>query len=487
MKRTKSSTIILFNCVKLGILLHIFLNNSFPIFLFCSCIGFLGFHLLLKLKGLSALTGNEPMYFIDKNRNCIVPGCLLFSEMDIAEVRNTVGQLALKKGKQNFRRTVKCFLGEYYWHKELSPEQLDLKQHIYDSTSGRTFEDMKQLGDYTASKLNLPMDLNKPLWDMEVFHGVFGNNCAVVVRLHHCIGDGISVLISLLENADDYKGIIQKMPKPASFLFKIAFILGFPLLFLSFLWKNATFALSKADDNILKREKNTYISHASISERFPLEKLKMVGKKLKVTINEFLTGVIMLGMREYFEENKDGKVIENSIQMIFPASIREELAPNSEIEVNNRVSGITLQCSLPPIQNVLEDGIKLMIQLKHKTKPLKNTIMPIVAFSILEITMRLFPSFLVTPAFSLADKCSFIFTNIAASKQQLHFNSTVLKEIFLFVPNFGNISVGVGVISYGEGIRITANSDLNSMKNPHQFIQIIEKFMKQYLEAYASD
>jgi hypothetical protein len=46
-----------------------------------------------------------------------------------------------------------------------------------------------------------PLDFSRPLWDMHLIEGV-GEGCALLVRLHHCIADGIALVRLMLTLTD---------------------------------------------------------------------------------------------------------------------------------------------------------------------------------------------------------------------------------------------------------------------------------------------
>ena len=50
-----------------------------------------------------------------------------------------------------------------------------------------------------------PLDRGKPLWDMYLIDGP-GSGSAVIVRMHHCIADGIALARVMLSLADPAPG-----------------------------------------------------------------------------------------------------------------------------------------------------------------------------------------------------------------------------------------------------------------------------------------
>src|SRR3954447_16517831 len=60
-----------------------------------------------------------------------------------------------------------------------------------------------ELQRYVSSLLGHPLDRSRPLWEMHYLSGYAGGGCAVVVRMHHCIADGMSLSRLVMSLPDD--------------------------------------------------------------------------------------------------------------------------------------------------------------------------------------------------------------------------------------------------------------------------------------------
>jgi len=81
--------------------------------------------------------------------------------------------------------------------------EVDLNDHIFESTLPAPAND-ETLGEAVAGILSKPLDRSKPLWRLDVIHGVPGRT-AVVITLHHAAADGIAaseVLAAILDARD---------------------------------------------------------------------------------------------------------------------------------------------------------------------------------------------------------------------------------------------------------------------------------------------
>ena len=72
---------------------------------------------------------------------------------------------------------------------EYDPD-FDVHNHIREVTLRRGTE--KDLQATAAAILGTTMDRQRPLWDFTLVHGLRGDRTAIVVRIHHCLADGIA-------------------------------------------------------------------------------------------------------------------------------------------------------------------------------------------------------------------------------------------------------------------------------------------------------
>ena len=65
--------------------------------------------------------------------------------------------------------------------------------------------DQRALQEFVAREMAIPLDRSRPLWQLHLVDG-YGPGCALVFRVHHCIGDGIAlarVMLSLTDGDPD--------------------------------------------------------------------------------------------------------------------------------------------------------------------------------------------------------------------------------------------------------------------------------------------
>lgn len=116
-----------------------------------------------------------------------------------AEVKNSV----LLKHPRFCSLMVKHSSGREYWRRT----EVDVDRHVlvFDKplSDDPSISDEDSVNDYLADlSVSSPLNTDKPLWE---FHLLMAHNC-LVFRLHHALGDGISLmsmLLSCCRRADD--------------------------------------------------------------------------------------------------------------------------------------------------------------------------------------------------------------------------------------------------------------------------------------------
>ena len=134
----------------------------------------------------------------------VINSVLLFDEQLDWERLTEVVRQRLVEAYPRFRQRVaegRLPLSAAGW---VDDEDFDLARHMHRRGLPAPGDEaaLKQLAGDLAS---IPLDRGKPLWDMYLIDGPVPG-CAVIVRMHHCIADGIAlarVMLSLTDNTPE--------------------------------------------------------------------------------------------------------------------------------------------------------------------------------------------------------------------------------------------------------------------------------------------
>src|SRR5271155_113440 len=87
----------------------------------------------------------------------------------------------------------------------------DLSRHVRRAAVPRPGDDTELFG-VVADVLERRLDRDRPLWECWVIEGLKGNQWAMLMKIHHCMADGISAIRILTRLCDDIDGDVFAAP-----------------------------------------------------------------------------------------------------------------------------------------------------------------------------------------------------------------------------------------------------------------------------------
>ena len=124
----------------------------------------------------------------------IINGVLLFEDtIDFEELKDILAERFVAKYERFRQRVVVGSGGRLYWEDD---PHFDIRAHVRRYALPEP-GDIATLQTVVSAIVNEPLDRRKPLWRYMLIENVEGG-CAVLARLHHCIGDGIALIKVLL-------------------------------------------------------------------------------------------------------------------------------------------------------------------------------------------------------------------------------------------------------------------------------------------------
>ena len=273
----------------------------------------------------------------------MITGVMMFDEpLDVVRVKETVGTRMLRH--ERFRQRVReAPLRLTLPHWEDDPH-FDLNAHVH-RVALPAPGDMAALQALVSDLMSTPLNPNRPLWDVHVVDN-FGDKGALVVRLHHCIGDGIALVQVLLGMTDEVPDPAQDTrPKPrardllgqtfvAPVRSSVSSVQKLAGMAVQESWETLThpahavelarqgqavasqwtkqgtdvvaatakLLLTLPDRKTVFRGPCGVSKRVAWSEPFPLDEVKAIGRRLGGTVNDVLLAAISGALRRYLED-----------------------------------------------------------------------------------------------------------------------------------------------------------------------------------------
>ena len=395
----------------------------------------------------------------------------------------------------------------------VTDEQFDIHNHVIRHRLRRKRGQSARaaLQNFAGELTMTPLDRDKPLWQFHLIERYDGGS-ALVARIHHCIGDGIALISVLLSITDDGKDPPQRPPrekhvddgdgdwlsdsvlKPltevavraidatgggvAKTLERIAdpaASLGtVELAKIAYQAVSDVAALALMPDDSPTRLKGKPVGKKRVAwgEPLALDAVKAVSKALNCSINDVLLSCVAGAIGSYLREQGD-----NCDGQDFRAMVPVNLRPMSQAwQLGNRFGLVPL---LLPIGET--HPVRRLLVVRQRMLELKGSYQPLLAFAVLALA-----GLLIKPAQEallglFAKKASAVMTNVPGPTTPLKFCGSTLRQIMVWVPQSGDIGVGVSVLSYGGGVQFGLITDEALCPDPQAIIDRFEPEFDQLL------
>jgi len=353
-----------------------------------------------------------------------------------------------------------------------------------------------------------PLDPRRPLWQMHLIEDFTGDDgqpgSALVVRIHHCIADGIaliSVTMSLVDggaeppkrrrkaqaaSAEDW--IADALIKPFTGLTVKALdlagdgaakslqMLGDPEKIMQsglsgtmdmarvayqLVSDAAALALMPDDSPTRLKGQPGQAKRVAWCPPIPLEEVKAIGKALNCSINDVLLSCVAGAIGGYLRSQGDDPTGQE-IRAMIPVNLR----PMEEAwKLGNRFGLVPL---VLPIGTA--NPVERVYEVRRRMSALKGSTQPILAFAMLAVA-----GLMIKPAQDallnlFGRKTTAVMTNVPGPREQLTLCGARVTQCMFWVPQSGDIGLGVSILSYGGGVQFGVITDTTLCPEPQQII-----------------
>ncbi len=392
-------------------------------------------------------------------------------------------------------------------------DRFDMHRHVVTETLARKPEGREQdaLQDRLAELAMTPLDPDRPLWQFHLVEHYQGGS-AMMVRIHHCIADGIaliSVTQSLvdggsappqrsrkraqrdgLDGAQDwitdtfikpFTGLAVKAIGSAGDGVAGAFDLlaepqkgmdkglagGAEMARVAYQLMRDAAALALMPDDSPTRLKGVPGNKKRVAwcAPIPLEEVRAVGKALNCSINDVLLSCVAGAIGEYLRAHGD-PVKGKEIRAMVPVNLR----PLEDAhKLGNRFG---LAPVVLPIG--LDNPVERVYEVRRRMAQLKGSMQPLLAFGLLAVA-----GLLIKPAQDamlglFSRKTTAVMTNVPGPREKLKFLGSTLEQSLFWVPQSGSVGLGVSILSYGGGVQFGVITDAGLCPDPHRIIDRFE-------------
>lgn len=368
---------------------------------------------------------------------------------------------------------------------------LDLDWHLQEATLPSPGDDAS-LCEFVNRWISTPLDADRPLWQVHLIQN-HNQGSAMLWRLHHCIGDGIALMLAMLSLTDlepdrqtgnplaELFGANPPAPEDAKrhlqqVLPEAVKLLSLPAETLGSIsrWKKGgasvpafgRLALRPPDNRTAFRGSLGVAKRVAWSTPFSMTEIDLIREHLDGTVNDVLTNAVAGGLRRYLEERGELRSRLN-VRAIVPVSLRPLEEMNS---LGNQFGLVFL--SLPV---GIGDTRQRLVEIRRRMGKLKRSFEPVVAMRIMaalgaspqkiqDLVVRIFGT-----------KGTAVLTNVPGPRQQLYFAGRPMKSFMFWVPQSARLGMGLSILSYAGEVRIGVATDAGLVPDPEALVAGMHK------------
>ncbi|HEX8956800.1 MAG TPA: wax ester/triacylglycerol synthase family O-acyltransferase [Burkholderiaceae bacterium] len=448
----------------------------------------------------------------DGNLMMIVSVLMFDRPLDMARFKRTMKRRFLTYGR--FRSKVVQDLAGAWWEEQ----EVELEHHIVQTRlTAKKDESNKPALEAMVGELSATMLApDKPLWQMHVVDNCVGEDGgvrqAVIIRIHHCIADGIAlvgVLLSMFDavrdapdeedNEPEEAAPIEDEDNPWNELLQPVTRTTIQAINLStsvmtkYLWTMAEsnrmiarFAEMAQVGGKLTRDAVKLVAmsedsrtrlkgvpqgakRVAWSEPLPLAEIKAVGKVFGASINDVLMSSVAGAVGAYLREKGDSVPADTELRAMVPVNLRK----SSRREKLGNAFGL-----VPLVLPVgIEDPLARLAEVHARMDELKGGYQALVAMAVLGVLGATPKQVQNEIQNYFARKATAVMSNVPGPQAPLYLAGSRLDQIMFWVPQSGDIGVGVSILSYNGGVQFGIVVDAAIADDPEQ---IIERFAPEF-------
>lgn len=456
----------------------------------------------------------------ESNLMMIVAVLMFDRPMDMARFRHTIETRFLSYSR--FRSSVvQERTGGAWWHEQ----PVDLDYHIVRTRLESSGDDNKAQLERLVSELSAtPLDSDKPLWQFHLVDNCVGEDGRIrqgmIVRIHHCIADGIA-LVGVLLSMFDQKPEGDRRDAPVPVLFQdednpwldvmrpvtkatISAINLSTSLWTKTMWMaadsnkmigrlsgmgnmasrltlDAINLLAMPDDSLTRlKGKPKGAKQVAWSEPLPLDEVKLIGKSLGGSVNDVLMASVTGAIGAYLRAKGDHVPHDTDVRAMVPVNLRKA---GKEQKLGNAFGLVPL---VLPIG--IEDPIARFNEVRRRMNELKSGYQALVAMTLLGVLGSTPKQMQNEIQNYFTKKATAVMSNVPGPQSPLYLAGSQMDQIMFWVPQSGDIGVGVSILSYNGGVQFGLVTDEAIASDPHDIIRrFAPEFEKLVMVALMSD
>ncbi|MGE5765383.1 MAG: WS/DGAT/MGAT family O-acyltransferase [Mycobacterium leprae] len=363
--------------------------------------------------------------------------------------------------------------------------------------------DQEALQTFVGDKMSVPIDKAKPLWHVYFIDG-YGSGCAILVRMHHAVADGMALTQVLLASTDDaedsgdavpddsartrgWTAVLDPLTGPTRAAVGTAWratgsvvtqgrtLVAHPSRIRDLTTAGFDLATLGRDDAVILAKlvftppaaRTAVTGETGIAKRavwsspIPLADVKAVGQATGATVNDVLIAAVTGALRRYLQAH--GTLVDN-VRTFVPFNLRPLDRP-VPVTLGNRFGLVFLDLPVG-----VDDPIARLGEVSRRMTAIKGSQEGVVAFGMLGgVGHSPAPVQKALVDFFTA-KASAVITNVPCPRTPVYVSGVPLAGVMAWVPRSGNTPMGVCIFSYVDKVYVGIAVDAGLVPEPQTIV-----------------
>nr|XP_045608291.1 probable diacyglycerol O-acyltransferase tgs1 [Procambarus clarkii] len=409
--------------------------------------------------GVYAASGMDALFALDSTgaRAAICGVAVLRGQVSVATVRNRLAaritEVQDTRGRfvhAKFRQVVEKRCGVVVW---LPETNFHINNHVRELHQ-RLLDDEDDMLREMSARVNLPFVPGQSKWEVLVapLRNPATDKCcewthtAVIVRFHHTLGDGRSVMRLISTLVDPPPSDI--LPHPATSSCSRASRAAHLLWSLTHVPWVLLRLLKRTDASALHGPRLSGTKFLVWSPPLSLAALKTGRALAGVSVNDLLLAGLAAALCRYFTE--EAREVHPQVITVVPVDLTP---PGTPLVLTNHFS----LCTVPLPTCAMSKRSRLMT-VHRRLEVLKHSPDVMVNFLVLDLVANLLPAPLARRALA-THGVTMVASNMPGPSNQIQMFGEVVEDLMFWIPNKSRTGLGVSMLSYRGSVRLGLNVD----------------------------
>lgn len=389
----------------------------------------------------------------------MVTGVLTFDEpVDLSRLRRRIAHAAVRFPRFA-QRVHRRPLGRAEWvaDPDFRVENHVLRHVLRDGTRASVLREVGRL-------LSTPLPRDRPLWRVDLLESPSDGHTVMVVRLHHCIGDGFALLHVLTSLTEPVPDAVDRTGSPRRAAARPSIPRLVARLARSAITDLVRLATLHDEPKTRLRGRLGSEKRAAWSTSMPLADVKAIGRGFGGTVNDVMTCAVAGAFGRYLRER--GEASTPALRVAVPVNLRRG-APTAELGNYFGLVFLELPLAADPRARFAEIA-RRMDQLKRSPEPF----VLLAAMRIVGAAPRPLQHAVVRV---LSTKITAVLTNVPGPREPRSLAGHRITGMSFWVPAAGRVGIGISIFSYAGAVRVGVSADARLLPDPEHVVDEIPR------------